>query len=111
MRSWFGNKVVVVDVDAQQVVDTRIDRSGLMYFRDTIQHRSITGTLLFQYSGAEPLFMQGWYVQNPYASHPIEPSIWPVDSRYVVLERDEDGFPFRMGWRGDDDSQSHHVET
>lgn len=99
VEAWFGKQTAIIDINTLEVVDQQIDRSGIHYYGQEIRHRSVTGTLVFRDSFDEsqqgrPL--QAWYIQNPYASKPIDPAILPVMARFVVQNQDKRNY--QMGW-------------
>lgn len=103
VRAVLGNSSVVIDTRTLQAIEHTIDYSGVFFHRQggkvQIQNTSISGLLGFELSHLkdEAPYLQGVYVQNPFAKHFIEPDIWPVYRRYVVLAESEENF--QMGWR------------
>jgi len=106
VEAWFGKQVVIVDRRTAKVVDQRLDMSGIHYFDERVRHRSVSGTLVFhdEFNERERRRMlRGWYIQNPYAIKPVEPRIFPVASRFVVLGQTEHSY--QMGWERDDNEE------
>jgi hypothetical protein len=97
--AWFGKTAILVDVDNNHVVEEKTDQSGIHFYGDEIRHKSVTGTLIFkaEYDKVgKSRFLQSWYVQNPYATVAINPTLFPVESRFVVVGQDEKFF--EMKW-------------
>ena len=90
VEAWLGEQQMVIDVVSGQVVDHVTDRCGLHFFADRIRHTTVSGTLAFKIR-YNHLFkrreLRAWYVENPYAAVPIDPMLFPVESRFVVVER------------------------
>ena len=104
VEAWFGGTNYIVDVDTQKVVNKRLDGSGKHYYKNKILHKSITGTLAFRRTNKlKNRFINGWYVENPYACNPINTVLFPVESRFIVLG--EDSYSHKMGWQNDNDDQ------
>ena len=98
-EAWFGRETVVVDINTATAVDQRLDMSGIHYFGREIRHRSVSGTLVFQdyyNSNERSRRLQVWYIQNPYATKPVDPTLFPVKGRFVVKGQDERRY--QMGW-------------
>jgi hypothetical protein len=99
VEAWLGRTTIVYDVDTDQVVEEKVDESGIHFFGKEIRHKSVTGTLVFRscYDEArKSRYLQSWYVQNPYANLTIDPAIFPTESRYVVIGQDDE--VFKMKW-------------
>ena len=100
VTAWLGSERWVIDPNTLEVVRQDIDFSGLHYRnKHEPQYTHVSGTLAFHYGEMrqQPPFLVGRYVQNPFAKHFIDPDIWPVYRRYVVLAESEENF--QMGWR------------
>ncbi len=99
VQAWSGNIRITIETSTMKVIEQGIDFSGLHYFGREIRHTSISGTLTFHYGSMtkEPPFLVGSYIQNPYARHLVDPRVWPVAFRFLVLRETETGF--EMGWR------------
>lgn len=93
VRAWFGDPSVTVDRETFEVVDTRIDRSGIAYFGTRVLHKTVSATLAFKagYSQeAKRRFLKSWFVQNPYADIPIDPTLFdcvPITSSKKKTKR------------------------
>lgn len=90
VEAWFGKEETIVDVESGEVVDQRIDRSGITFFGRDLRHRSVSGVLVFRAtidSRIEGHRLRSWYIQNPYANQPIDPTLFPVEAQFVVKER------------------------
>lgn len=99
-EAWIGQTEYIIDVEAGKVVDQRLKPSGLHFHRNQILHTSVSGTLVFKAEWNKSLERQelkAWYVENPFARVPVDPAIFPVRSRFVVVSRDAQGV--RMDWR------------
>lgn len=104
VAAWFGRDTVIVDTLTGDVVDHRLDMSGIHYFGHEIRHRSVSGTLVFRDVFDEPSKqrrLQGWFIQNPYAHKPIDPWVFPVEASFVVKSRNERRY--QMAWIRSDD--------
>jgi len=58
----------------------------------------VTGVLVFKAGYDESRrtrYLQSWYVQNPHANIAIDPNIFPVESRFVVVGQDDKMFEMR----------------
>jgi hypothetical protein len=98
-EAWIGKVSIVVDMNTHEVVEEKFDRSGIHSYRQEIRHKSVTGTLVFKQDydpKQKSRYLQSWYVQNPYANVAINPSIFPVESRFVVIEQNDEFF--EMKW-------------
>jgi hypothetical protein len=94
-EAWLGRTIVVYDPDTDKVVEEKLDQSGIHYFGCEIRHKSVTGTLVFKanYDNIKKSrYLQAWYIQNPYANIVIDPKIFPVESRFVVVGHDDKMF-------------------
>jgi len=91
-EAWLGKTIVVLDVDTNQVAEEKLDQSGIHFWGNEIRHKSVSGTLVFK-TGYDEVrksrYLQSWYVQNPYANVIIDPALFPVESRFVVVRQDE----------------------
>lgn len=99
VRTWFGNNKVMIDKNTLDVVDTRLDKSGIHYFGKKIQHTTVSGTLVFESDYDRQLKknnLMAWYIQNPYAKVPIKNNLFPTNSRFLVKENNSNSFS--MGW-------------
>lgn len=86
----FGKTQVVIDWNSNKVIKTRTDESGILYDRGKIKNKHISGFLAFRASIDETLkrrVFKSWYIENPYASVPIRTNLFPVDSKYIVIEK------------------------
>ena len=102
VESWFGRQTFIVDTLTATVVDQRLDMSGIHYWRQEIRHRTVSGTLVFRGVFDERQkrrVLQSWYIQNPYATKPVDPGLFPVWARFVV--KSQTGEHFQMGWESD----------
>lgn len=113
-EAWFGKTVIVLKQDTDKVVEEKVDESGIQFYKSTVlqedesgiqffvstvQHKSVTGTLVFKARHdevAKTRYLQSWYIQNPYANVPVDPYIFPVESRYVVVGQDD--VNYEMKW-------------
>ncbi len=99
VRAWFGEEVWTVNISQMEVVDSRLDRSGIHFIGSDVRHTTVSGTLVFKSGFSESekcTFLQAWYVENPFAKTPIDPSIFPVYERYIVIDKSDEGC--RMAW-------------
>ena len=100
IRAWFGNEVVRIDVENQQVIDRIRDDSGLHNFRGKAMHKSVSGTIVFKsewgkdFKGRQ---LHGRFIENPYAKVKVDPEIFPVEGKFVVIGKSETGY--KMAWR------------
>ena len=98
-QAWFGRLRVVPGTDNARLVAEH-DGSGLHYFGTRVYHKSVTGTLVFNATlsaDRQRRQLKGCYIENPFAKAPVDPGLFPVESRYVVAENL--GTCFRMEWR------------
>jgi hypothetical protein len=96
--AWIGRTVVVYDIERDQVVEEKFDESGIRFFGKEVVHKSVTGVLVFKAGYDESRrtrYLQSWYVQNPHANIAIDPNIFPVESRFVVVGQDDKMFEMR----------------
>lgn len=99
VEAWFGKQQAIYDVAKDAIVDERNDLSGIHFFGREIRHTSVSGTLVFRASLNEVLQrheLRSWYIQNPYAKTPIDPSLFPVEGRFVVKDKTPSGYS--MSW-------------
>jgi hypothetical protein len=99
IEAWIGKTIVVIDGDENQVIEEKLDQNGLHLYRNVIRHKSVTGTLVFQdeYDKTrKSRYLQCWYMQNPYSNVSINPTIFPTESRFVVVKKDNK--TFEMKW-------------
>ena len=98
-EAWFGKTVVVLDTNTDQVVEEKLDESGLHFFGKEITHKSVTGTLVFRVEHDKKnktRYLRSWYVQNPYANVEIDPVVFPAESRFIVVGQSDKSF--EMKW-------------
>lgn len=98
-RTWFGNTLVKMNKTNLEVKDITTDQKGLHYFKEEIQHTSISGTLVFKsyYDNTKgKRELKAWYIQNPFAKVNIDSSIFPVEDRYLV--KAESDSRYTLGW-------------
>lgn len=98
VTAWFGDEVAIIVGEQVEAVTT--DRKGLHYWGSDIHHTSVSGTLVFKPSWRRDLkrrVLEAWYIENPFASVTVDPSLFPVQSRYVAVEKSPRGI--HMGWR------------
>jgi hypothetical protein len=98
-EAWLGRTTIVYDPDTEKVVEEKVDQSGIHYFGREIRHKSVTGTLVFKigYDNTKnSRYLQSWYVQNPYANVEIDPKIFPIESKFIVIGHDDE--MFEMKW-------------
>ena len=109
VTAWLGSERWIIDPHTLEVVRQDIDFSGLHYRgKGKPQYTHVSGTLAFHYGDIQqqPPFLVGRYVQNPFAKHPVDPNLWPVQARFVVVG--ETGASFKMKWvhsKGEGDVQ------
>ncbi len=100
VEAWFGRESVTIDTSTRKIISQGIDMKGLHFKKGEIFHKSVSGTLVFRYGGTGKngtRILNAWYIQNPYAHVPVRPSIFPIDSIFEVLKK-ENGF-YKMGWK------------
>jgi hypothetical protein len=99
VEAWFGRPQVIFDQATGRILDLRWDRLGLSFAGEDVLHQDISGTLVFE---ARPNWdvlrreLKAYYIQNPYATTPVEGCLFPVEDRLTILHQGADGF--RMGW-------------
>lgn len=99
--AWFGKPQTVIDIHSGQIMREQTDLSGVTFHRRRIHHRGISGILVFKrtsypYEGNQ--IFNSWYIQNPYALYPIDPDLFKVDGRFVVVLNDPPHY--KMDWIG-----------
>lgn len=97
-EAWFGRTSYVIDFDTSQVVDVRLDGTGLHFLGNVVQHRTVSGTLVFkrQLNEVDGRFtLAASYIDNPYAIVKFDPRIFVTDSRFVIVNTTDDGFEMR----------------
>lgn len=95
VSAWIGKTIIVYNINTNQVIEEKFDQSGLHYFSHEITHKSVTGTLVFKayYDGPrKSRYLKCWYVQNPHANVSVDPTVLPVESRFVVVGNDVSNF-------------------
>ena len=50
--------------------------------------------------------LNAWYIENPFTNVPIDSTVFPVKSRFIVQERTTAGF--KMGWHKNEDLKTDH---
>jgi filamentous hemagglutinin family protein len=97
VEAWFGKTQYSIDFETNQINGVSSDLDGIAYKFSKISPK-VSGLLVFKYNPARinPVPLKGWYIQNPYAKYPIDPSLFPVDSRFIVQERNDQYLS--MGW-------------
>jgi len=97
--AWFGNRQVIVDINTNKVVKQTVDKSGLHFFGHDILHKSVSGSLVFKarFNEVEKRReLLAWYIQNPYATIPVDYSKFPV--RAWFEKQKESATEISMGW-------------
>ena len=100
MEAWLGKTVVVVDRNGGGIIETKTDESGIHFFGREIRHKSVSGTLVFTSRLSEEKKMKELtvsYIQNPYAENPLPIDLFPVDSRFIVVDKTEKNYV--MDWQ------------
>ncbi len=100
VMAWFGRPQIVFDRYTGAIVEQRLDMSGIHFFKSEIVHESVSGTLVFHRiwnKQAHRREFESMYVQNPYANVSVDPDLFAVRARYLVMEQTADGY--RMGWQ------------
>jgi len=98
-EAWIGKTTIAYNIEIDKVVEEKFDESGIRFFGKEIVHKSVTGILVFKTgfdAERKSRYLQSWYVQNPHATTIIDPKIFPVDSRFVVVGQDDK--MFEMKW-------------
>jgi hypothetical protein len=101
IEAWFGKIQWILDRNCSCVIDERIDRSGLHFFGSNICHKSISGTLFFSRRYDKILKRRALiasYIQNPYSKIQIDPSIFPVQRKFIVIEKNNSS-GYKMDWK------------
>lgn len=99
INAWYGNVQIHIDKKNRSVLGSSFDKSGLHFFGFNIQHKSVTGTLVFKrYKNPEKMIHEfdSWYIQNRYARTKIDYSLFPTKKNFIVLEKCDGGV--YMGW-------------
>lgn len=93
VSSWFGQTTVTYNVETEEISDEFLDRTGILYFKNSIRHRSVSGTLAFKagYDMAKKTrYLKAWYVENPFAEQKLDPAIFDVEAKFVIVEKKEE---------------------
>jgi hypothetical protein len=102
-EAWFGQTEIIIDANTGEILEQRSNRAGITFHGPSeIRHKTVSGILVFKTAldyYAKRRNLQSWYIQNPYAKSPIEPSTFPAESRFLIVEENQTGF--KMGWRTD----------
>lgn len=97
VNAWFGNLQIVFDPNTNKVVRQKFDLSGLHYYGKNIFHKTVSGTLVFKAHLTELGHMfRVSYIENPYASVPISPSLFLAKKKWVVISKSKENI--EMGW-------------
>ena len=99
-EAWFGPTVGVIDSSSGMIIEERTDGTGLHYWGNDIRHKSVSGTLVFKAEldyFAKRRYLRAWYIENPYATSPVDPWLFPAESRFLIVGRSQTSF--QMGWR------------
>jgi hypothetical protein len=103
INAWFGNEQIVIDIEQEQIIERKRDRTGLLLYRNEISHRTVSGIMVFK-TVTSPDFrgrlLQGWFVENPYAYVKIDSQKFPVKSTYGVIDCTQTHY--RLGWLNTD---------
>lgn len=97
--AWFGKTEVIYDLKLNKIIEQRCDRSGLHFHKNTIQHQSVSGTLVFQARRLDKFSktkLDAWFIQNPYAKVSIDPFLFPVKGRFIKTDGSKKRFT--MSW-------------
>ena len=100
VEAWFGKTVPIYDLAEERLVQEKIDLSGLHYYKNRIQHHSVSGTLVFKPHWTDTQCgrsLQAWFIQNPYSLQKVNPDLFPIAARFIKVS--EDAQSMQMGWR------------
>ncbi len=98
-EAWLGRTTIVYDPNFEQVIEEKVDKSGIHFFGNEIRHKSVTGTLVFRVDHDiknKTRYLRSWYVQNPYANVIIDPTVFPAESRFIIVGQNDKAF--EMKW-------------
>lgn len=102
-EAWFGQAEVIIDTNTGGIVGQRTNRKGITFHGPyEIRHKTVSGLLVFKSVldyYARRRYLRSWYIQNPYAKSPIDPWLFPAESRFLIVEQTQTSF--KMGWRQD----------
>jgi hypothetical protein len=99
VEAWFGKGEYLYEPNTMQLLGSRTDKSGIHFWKGEIRHKSVSGTLVFRKFFDARLgrhTLRAWYIQNPYASTEIPTNLFPVESKFVVVDRDAQSY--KMSW-------------
>lgn len=99
-EAWIGKPTVVIDVARHEIVQEKIDQSGIQYFGNEIRHKTVSGILVFKADLDKDLksrYFRCWYVENPYAKVKVDPNNFPAEARFIVVGKDDKNY--QMEWR------------
>jgi len=99
VSAWLGLPSVTYDFETDQISEEKFDHSGIHYQGNEILHKSVSGTLVFKAEydeNTKSRYLKCWYVENPYALVKIDASLFPVESQFIVVERNDANF--KMNW-------------
>jgi hypothetical protein len=91
IQAWLGNITVDVDLDTHQVIGQHVDRTGIHFGHNNIQHATVSGTLVFKayyHPSLQRHELRAWYLQNPFAITPLAPVTFPVEASWIVAGKD-----------------------
>ncbi len=96
-----GRPGALIDQGVGRIVDWQWDRSGVLFADEGrgIRHLDVSGVLVFEAKlncSARRRELKAWYVQNPYATAPVQGCPFPAEDRLVVLRQTPRGY--LMGW-------------
>jgi hypothetical protein len=86
----YGRTNVIIDTKAERILRVEVDRTGILYWKDTILHTSVSGVLAFTAQHDEGLarrVIRGTFLQNPFAARPIDQHDLPCRRRFIVTDR------------------------
>jgi len=86
----YGRTNVVIDTATERIVRVEVDRTGIIYWRNSILHTSVSGVLAFTARHDEGLarrVIRGTFLENPYSARPIDHRQLPSRRRFIVTHR------------------------
>jgi hypothetical protein len=90
--AWFGREQVIIDRDKLEVIETRVDRTGLHFFFGQIRHTTVAGTMVFRQDHSPELgrcHLTCSYIQNPFSPLTIDLTRLPLQRRLLVTSRSD----------------------
>jgi len=95
--AWFGKEQLVLDENCDNIVGARFDKSGLCL--EAPSKNCVSGILIFEprRNNVGRCVFDVCYIQNPFAKIPLDPELFPADSRFVIQKKEDSCY--HMCWQ------------